>query len=295
MKQTFSIIACDLDSTLLNDHKQISQFTTSTLLQLQEQGNILILVSGRYYHEMEPFVKQLKLADYGGYAICSNGYEIHDVKHKSCYHFDSIQPKEAAILCKIASIYHCISYIEKDGSYDAFVSSFLYPALTLSKWGTHMIEPFANNKLKYLLGRAQEMHIYTYPKQEFHAPLSKICFLASQKKLKKLVTYIQKRFPNQYNFFVVNQNSLEIVKQNVSKAYAVQYVCDQLDYTMEQVIAFGDSGNDEVLLEAAGLGVAMKNAFKTTKIIADVISEKTNNEDGVANFLLHHLDKENSI
>ncbi|MGV2641357.1 HAD hydrolase family protein, partial [Clostridium perfringens] len=49
----------------------------------------------------------------------------------------------------------------------------------------------------------------------------------------------------------------------------------------EEVIAIGDAGNDLHMIEYAGLGVAMGNAFEEVKEKADFIT-KSNEEDGVA-------------
>ncbi|MDZ7548132.1 HAD hydrolase family protein, partial [Clostridium perfringens] len=49
----------------------------------------------------------------------------------------------------------------------------------------------------------------------------------------------------------------------------------------EEIITLGDAGNDLHMIEYAGLGVAMGNAFDEIKEIADYITD-TNENDGVA-------------
>ena len=50
-------------------------------------------------------------------------------------------------------------------------------------------------------------------------------------------------------------------------------------------MAFGDSMNDESMIEKCGYGVAMANGNPYIKKIADFVTDKTNNEDGVADFI----------
>ena len=50
---------------------------------------------------------------------------------------------------------------------------------------------------------------------------------------------------------------------------------------MEEVMALGDYENDEDMLRAAGLGVAMGNASEYLKNLADAVTD-TNDNDGVA-------------
>ena len=47
--------------------------------------------------------------------------------------------------------------------------------------------------------------------------------------------------------------------------------------------------NDESLMEMAGYGIAMKNGLDEIKKIADFVTEKDNNNDGIADFLMKHI------
>ena len=50
-------------------------------------------------------------------------------------------------------------------------------------------------------------------------------------------------------------------------------------------MGFGDSMNDESLIRMAGWGVAMCNGLEEIRKIADFVTEKDNNHDGVGHFL----------
>ena len=54
---------------------------------------------------------------------------------------------------------------------------------------------------------------------------------------------------------------------------------------MREVVAFGDGDNDLSMIKDAGLGVAMKNAMKDVKNVADMMTEEEANDDGVAKFI----------
>lgn len=51
---------------------------------------------------------------------------------------------------------------------------------------------------------------------------------------------------------------------------------------MANTIAVGDAENDISMIETAALGVAMANAEPEVKAIADYVTTRTNNEDGVS-------------
>ena len=74
---------------------------------------------------------------------------------------------------------------------------------------------------------------------------------------------------------------VEIAACGVSKATGLQVLCDQLGISAAHVVAFGDMPNDLAMLQFAGVGVAVGNAYSALLRSADIVAP-TNNEDGVA-------------
>ena len=66
-------------------------------------------------------------------------------------------------------------------------------------------------------------------------------------------------------------------------------------YSLDEIIAFGDTSNDNEMLEVAGLGVCMMNGSDDTKAIADVITEKPCEEDGWAHYMENEFFKKEGI
>lgn len=58
-------------------------------------------------------------------------------------------------------------------------------------------------------------------------------------------------------------------------------MCRHLEIPLDQCLAFGDGRNDLGFLQAAGKGIAMKNAADCLKKVANEVIEFTNNEEGV--------------
>ena len=55
---------------------------------------------------------------------------------------------------------------------------------------------------------------------------------------------------------------------------------------LEECIAFGDGGNDMTILQTAGIGVAMGNAYEGVKAVADYVTTSVD-EDGILNAFIH--------
>lgn len=73
-KEVMYVAFIDLDDTLLDNNKQISDFTYKILVEFQEQGNILVLTTARskQLHGLQERLKTIT-----PYFIYHNGGEIY--------------------------------------------------------------------------------------------------------------------------------------------------------------------------------------------------------------------------
>lgn len=77
---------------------------------------------------------------------------------------------------------------------------------------------------------------------------------------------------------------IEVVSNGIDKGKALAGIAERLGIQREEIIAFGDEMNDLTMLQYAGHGVAMGNAVKPIKLIANEITA-SNDEDGIAKSL----------
>ena len=75
--------------------------------------------------------------------------------------------------------------------------------------------------------------------------------------------------------------NMEINAAGVNKGAGLLALAEQLGLPASALMACGDGGNDTAMVAAAGLGVAMANAFPEVKAAASYVTA-SNNEDGVA-------------
>lgn len=78
-----------------------------------------------------------------------------------------------------------------------------------------------------------------------------------------------------------NDRYLEIMPAEAEKGRALKFVTDYLTFPHSHTFAAGDAPNDISMLEAAHTGIAMQNANEEVKAHADLVTSKTNNEDGL--------------
>ena len=79
-------------------------------------------------------------------------------------------------------------------------------------------------------------------------------------------------------------SAVDIIPKDSSKGNAIKKVLEHLNLSSEEVIAFGDGGNDVDMLETVGIGVAMGNAGDKVKAVANEVCGSVD-EDGVYHYL----------
>ena len=72
----YEVIALDLDGTLTNSQKVITEPTRRSLIELQKSGRTVVLASGRPINGVVYLAEELELPRYGGYTLSFNGARI---------------------------------------------------------------------------------------------------------------------------------------------------------------------------------------------------------------------------
>ena len=80
------------------------------------------------------------------------------------------------------------------------------------------------------------------------------------------------------------------MRAGVNKATGLKDLCDRLQITPTQIVAFGDSDNDLEMLSFAGTGVAMAHASDELKAVSQRVIG-SNNDGAVLDYLESMLDE----
>ena len=84
-------------------------------------------------------------------------------------------------------------------------------------------------------------------------------------------------------------HNIEINSREATKGVALSKLADYLEIPIGETMAFGDDLNDISMLEKAGVGVAMGNAYDEVKKAADYITDDCD-RNGVASAVKHFLE-----
>lgn len=266
------IVVFDLDGTLYDSHKHIDKDTVHKIIELEQKGIVVGIVTGRFYEELDEVIEKLKLREHNGFVASSNGLEIHDFLDGKIKCFTRLSKDEVKELIEEAKKHHMISYVWQNGRYSMFDISFMNGLKKLAS-----VIPFNVHYIRALRETEFEKSI------SLEVPLyDKVCFAGLP--ILKLKKSILKQHP-EYRFYDVGRLGTELCKKDVGKLEAIQFICRKKNASIDCVMAFGDNGNDVDLLASCGYGVAMKNGSAQAKKAAKYISDYTNNEQGVLRFI----------
>lgn len=266
------IVVFDLDGTLYDSHKHIDKDTVYKIIELEQKGIVVGIVTGRFYEELDEVIEKLKLREYNGFVASSNGLEIHDFLDGKIKCFTRLSKDEVKELVEEAKKHHMISYVWQNGRYSMFDISFMNGLKKLAS-----AIPFDEHYIKALRETEFEKSI------SLEVPLyDKVCFAGLP--ILKLKKSILKQHP-EYRFYDVGRLGTELCKKDVGKLEAIQFICRKKNTSIDCVMAFGDNRNDVNLLASCGYGVAMRNGSAQAKKAAKYISDYTNNEQGVLRFI----------
>ena len=259
----YKMLVLDVDGTLLNDEKEISKRTLTTLLKVQQMGVRIMLASGRPTYGLLPLAKKLELGTYNGYILSYNGGQVINASNGEVVFERRINPEH-------------ITYLEKKAEKNGF-SILTYngdTVVTNNPNDPHVQAEAALNGMKV-------------EHQEFFSaaidyPPCK-CMLVSddEEALVGLENHWKRRLNGVLDVFRSEPYFLEVVGSRVDKANTLGVIMEMEGIKTDEIVVFGDGVADVTMLQLADLGIAMGNAPDSVKRCADYVT-LSNNEDGVA-------------
>lgn len=270
----YKMIALDLDGTLNNDEKKITEKTREALLSVQQHGVTVVLASGRQAPGLAREAQALDLKDYHGLLLSYNGGRIQDATTGEVLFDQAIDRATALRFLRHLEAYPELSPIVDDGE-----------SIFTTDARRHKVQDESrNNNLKVEI----VANIADAVEARGFSPV-KILTAAPNEILVPRLADIRRGFEDELSFVQSAPWFYEATVKGVSKSTSLAIVCERLGIERSEVMAFGDAQNDMSMLDFAGHGVAMGNACPELKEMADEIT-LSNNEDGIAASLTRHFD-----
>lgn len=258
-------IFIDIDGTLRDSNRNLSQRTIDTIKRASESGILVILCSGRPRKYTEEISKKCFASNY---IITSSGGNIYDYEQNKVLYVN-IMNKEALIkLYEIANpqnvrfimnvgegrVVNKVKHPDQEQKLEQDIKDFVYSNDVVQC----TIADSDFDKIKNLIPKIEEVENVEIKNR--HKSLLDI------------------RFKDDKTVFC------DIANINSNKGNAVKKLLEILNISKDDTIAIGDDNNDLSMFEQVGYRVAVDNAIDIVKEKADEIT-LSNDEDGVAVFL----------
>lgn len=268
-------IILDIDGTLVNSQKVVSERTKMTLLTAQKRGIKLILASGRPIRGMLDLIHELEMDKHHGLVVAYNGASVMDCESKEIVFNKAMTPMEAQSVLNHVKNFKVIPMIAKDDT--MYVNNVYNGMLNLNQKPFNIIEYEARGG-NYLLCEKSDLAEFV----DF--PLNKILLAGQPEYLKEVYQQISEPFVDKLSSMFTASVYYEFTAKGIDKVNALNEVLAPMGIRPEDTISFGDGQNDLSIIKFAGIGVAMGNAVEELKNAADEIT-LSNDEDGIAVFL----------
>ncbi|GEL04384.1 Cof-type HAD-IIB family hydrolase [Rummeliibacillus sp. G93] len=262
------LIVLDLDGTLLTDEKVISDKTKATLQKAREAGHEVMIATGRPYRASKLFYHELGLHTP---IVNFNGAFVHhplDQNWKTVHKPIDLKVVQEVVESLNREQFENLIAEVMDDVYVQYHDEKLLNIFSMGdpKVTTGDLHQYLKDNPTSLLIQAKESSVPSIRQ-----------YLADTKA--ELIDHRRWGDP-----FPV----IEIVRHGLNKAVGLSHVAKDLGIPRDRIIAFGDEDNDLEMIEYAGVGVAMGNGISQLKNIANEVTT-TNNEDGIAEFLIDRL------
>ncbi len=268
---SYRLIAIDIDGTLLNDYKEITESNRTAITAAMNRNVYVTLCTGRGILTSSRI--KHKVPYLNAPLILNGGALISDIPRGRFLYVRNLSQRVAV---------DAVNQLRNLGCYPI-----VYAPLPESQYFYYDGMDMANESFREYVdknpGRAQRVDDVLFP---ICADPAMVAATDRVERIRDLEAMFKSRMPDTTVTLEVSPIDREycnvtLTPRGVSKGTGLRELASILDIDMSETLAIGDNLNDLDMMTSAGFGVAMGNATPETKERADHVTA-SNNEDGVA-------------
>ena len=265
-KINYPLIISDFDGTLLRTDGTISAETKSAIDGYIAAGGTFGICTGRMTGSILPRAKELGLK---GLVSSYQGSVITDIESGKLLVDGYIPAENAAEICRVFEGLNLHTHVYTLDEF--FVNRQdealeMYENVCKVKGNVVTDEPLSSFVLKKGF-KVRKVLAMVYPEEK-----------------KRIFGIVSEALGDKFYVTYSAASLVEITSRQYSKGTAVRFMADYYGVPVEKTIAAGDSLNDLPMLEAAGLGIAVKNGDGALKDKA-LAFEDCNDENAIGRII----------
>lgn len=259
----FKLVALDMDGTLLNNEKKISDNNKEAILKCRSLGVKFVLSTGRPLSGIKKYLDQLGLMEDDNFSVLLNGALVQNNSTGSTCYEEGISYKDLLLIKDFLD--------ENNVSFHIFTDKCVY-----SETGNLYTEYESRENNMPLIRDS-----YSKIKDK---KILKLVIGEDSVKLDRVEKIIPKEFKDKFTTMRSTPIFFEFLNKKTSKGAGIEFLTNLYGFKRENVICMGDAENDISMLKYAGLPITLSNAFPKVKKLAKYVT-RSNQEDGVAEAL----------
>lgn len=262
------LVIFDVDGTLVNDEGEIGERTKKIIMQLKKCGVLFSFASGRLHSALVPLAEELKIYSP---LISLDGTAIKSIAGKEFIYRSFLNESH---------VKKAIEYSEK----------YLLNIALCHSEAIYYTEQ--NSVIPKLMNKFGAVYKEVDSYDDFTDKTLEIVFAGDKR---RTVEYIRDKlsfpltFGTSVSFFRSQTHEgiyyLEVRRSGSSKGKAMRRLLKYLKIKENYTAVLGDWYNDISLFESKAIKIALRNAIPELKKAADYVLDKSNNEEGVIDFL----------
>ena len=266
------LMVSDLDSTLLDSNRHISDGNRRAIEHFEAEGGIFTYVTGRTPFGCRVILDQMTPSTPIG---CLNGGGIYDARAGKYLWRADLDPRAEELIAFVRECFPEVG-IEVCGFDSAWVLH-----------RNHIIDE--HMELEHL-----QFEDATWSDVAHHG-IAKVLLMAEADRIGELARAVSSHPLAPYFAFVQSaEQYYEILPQGTGKGLLLCKLAEMLEISPDKTVAVGDNHNDVSMIREAHLGVAVANATPPAKEAADLVLDVTNEQDAIAN-LIERLEREDLL
>lgn len=258
------LVAIDLDGTLLDSHKEVSKKNLDIINELRKKGVYIVISTGRPAAGFSWILDSLDPFSDDEYSVSNTGTLIIKNKDRSDLWKKDLSMKDYLKVKDLITDDMQIGIYNKNvllNNNDVINKHFLFEADIL------------------------KMPIEKFDESNMDTDVDRITMAADSHVMDEFVEKYDHIFKKDYQTVRNVPEVYEILNKEADKSKALSHLLDKLSIKSEEMLAIGDSHNDKTMLTLAGIGATCSNGRKSVKDMCDIVSDYSNDEDGVYHIL----------
>ncbi len=268
------LVLCDIDGTLYDWNRILSPRTIADINRLHEEGYGFGIASGRPYEELIHYAENWGFSFPFDIIIGLNGAELYIERTRKLYSYYKLSRETLKKTMEVMSRFEANPFMYWHGK------------LLAVKMDAMIIKSSKTSQ--------REIVIAKDPSELYAEENVKIMFRMSEEETARAEAWLAEHPDPDYAAFKTQSTLIEFMDPRLSKGFAIREMQKLGEYEPHEILAFGDTTNDNSMLEEAGWGVCLANGSDDTKACADDVTRYSCRDDGFADYLESWLFREES-